>query len=219
MTLTRADLVGTALSRRAALLGAAAALLASHAGHAALAALDGSPKDFIQRLGDQAVSILNEAEATPPQKLKQLKALLDQSTDIDLVARLVLGRHWREGTEAQKQEYVRLFHQLVMQTMAERFSWYTGETFEIADAKPVDDRDTMVSTRILRPTGKPPILVDWRVRQSERGYLLIDIVAEGVSLVVTQRSEAAEYISRNGFDGLLQEMRNRLAKRDAPTGT
>jgi phospholipid transport system substrate-binding protein len=220
MTFTRADLVGTAaMSRRAALLGAAAALLASHAGHAALAALDGSPKDFIQRLGDQAVSILNEAEATPPQKLKQLKTLLDQSTDLDLVARLVLGRYWREGSEAQKQEYVRLFHQLVMQTMAERFSWYTGETFEIADAKPVDDRDTMVSTRILRPTGKPPILVDWRVRRSERGYLLIDIVAEGVSLVVTQRSEAAEYISRNGFDGLLQEMRDRVAKRETLEGT
>jgi phospholipid transport system substrate-binding protein len=219
MTFTRADLVAAAVSRRAALLGAAAALLVGHAGHATLAALDGSPKDFIQRIGDQAVSILNTAGATPPQKLKQLKSLLDQSTDLDLVARLVLGRYWRDGTDAQKREYVRLFHQLVMQTMAERFSWYTGETFEIIDAKPVDDRDTMVSTRIVRPNGKPPILVDWRVRRSERGYLLIDIVAEGVSLVVTQRSEAAEYISRNGFDGLLQEMKERVAKRETLEGT
>jgi phospholipid transport system substrate-binding protein len=219
MTFTRADLVAAAVSRRAALLGTAAALLVGHAGHATLAALDGSPKDFIQRIGDQAVSILNTAGATPPQKLKQLKSLLDQSTDLDLVARLVLGRYWRDGTDAQKQEYVRLFHQLVMQTMAERFSWYTGETFEIIDTKPVDDRDTMVSTRIVRPNGKPPILVDWRVRRSERGYLLIDIVAEGVSLVVTQRSEAAEYISRNGFDGLLQEMKERVAKRETLEGT
>ena len=66
-----------------------------------------------------------------------------------------------------------------MQTMAERFSWYTGETFEITGEKPVDERDTMVSTRILRPSGKPPILVDWRVRQGANGYLLIDILAEG----------------------------------------
>ena len=41
-----------------------------------------------------------------------------------------------------------------MQAMAERFSWYTGETFEITGAKPVDEQDTMVTTRILRRVGQ-----------------------------------------------------------------
>ena len=101
-----------------------------------------------------------------------------------------------------------------MQTMAERFSWYNGETFEITGAKPVDERDTMVATRILRPSGKPPIMVDWRVRESGGSFLLIDILAEGVSLVVTQRAEAADVIGRDGLDGLLGQMRTRLAQRD-----
>jgi len=205
------------LSRRSALLSVAAVALAGRTARAAPAAA-ASPRDFIQRLGDRTVAILNEATA-PPEKLQQLKRLLDESTDLQLIARLVVGRHWRHATEAQRQEYARLFKALVMQTMAERFSWYTGETFEITGQSPVDERDTMVSTRIVRPNGKPPILVDWRVRQDERGYLLIDILAEGVSLVVTQRSEAAEVINRRGIDGLLAEMRARLAKRDTPTGT
>ena len=132
----------------------------------------------------------------PPEKLRQLKQLLDRSTDLELVARLVLGRYWRQATPEQQAEYVRLFKELVMQTMAERFSWYTGETFEITGAKPVDERDTMVATRILRRAGKPPIMVDWRVRQSADSFLLIDILAEGVSLVVTQRAEAADVIGR-----------------------
>ena len=106
-----------------------------------------------------------------------------------------------------------------MQTMAERLSWYNGQTLEIIGGKPIDERDTMVSTRILRPSGKPPILVDWRVRQDQGAYLLIDILAEGVSLVVTQRSEAADVISQRGIDGLLGDMRTRLAKRDAPTAS
>ena len=104
-----------------------------------------------------------------------------------------------------------------MQTMAERFSWYTGETFEITGAKPVDERDTMVATRILRPSGKPPIMVDWRVRERDGSFLLIDILAEGVSLVVTQRAEAADVIGRDGLDGLLGEMRTRLAQRATPS--
>jgi phospholipid transport system substrate-binding protein len=212
-------LAGPKMSRRLALLGgmavAAAAALSGQAAHAASAAADGSAQDFIRRLGDSTVAILGEPSA-PPEKLQQLKRLLDQATDLELVARLVMGRHWRQASEAQRQEYVRLFKALVMQTMAERFSWYTGETFEVTGQNPVDERDTMVSTRIVRPNGKPPILVDWRVRQGDRGYLLIDILAEGVSLVVTQRSEAAEVINRRGVDGLLVEMRARLAKRDGP---
>ena len=153
----------------------------------------------------------------PPEKLNQLKQLLDQATDLELVARLVLGRYWRQATPEQQAEFVALFKELVMQTMAERMSWYNGQTFEITGAKPVDERDTMVATRILRPSGKPPILVDWRVRESGGSFLLIDILAEGVSLVVTQRAEAAEVIGRDGLDGLLGEMRDRLAQRATPS--
>ena len=129
----------------------------------------------------------------------------------------MLGRYWRQATPEQQAEYVRLFKELVMQTMAERFSWYNGETFEITGAKPVDERDTMVATRILRPSGKPPIMVDWRVRESSGSFLLIDILAEGVSLVVTQRAEAADVIGRDGLDGLLGQMRTRLAQRTTPS--
>jgi phospholipid transport system substrate-binding protein len=210
-----------AAPRRAVLLAAAATVLAPwRPGRAALADASATPREFIQRLGDRTVAILNEPQSQNARKLQELKRLLDEATDLDLIARLVMGRYWREASPAQRTDYVKLFNTLVMQTMAERFSWYTGETFEITDAKPVDERDSIVSTRILRPGGKPPILVDWRVRKGERGYLLIDIVAEGVSLVVTQRSEAADIIGRSGIDGLLAEMRNRVAKRDAsPTRT
>jgi phospholipid transport system substrate-binding protein len=196
-------------TRRFILVGiAAAALLVPLTARADL----GGAERFIQDLGDRTLAVL-EQPVGPGEKLGQLKNLLDRSTDLELVARLVLGRYWRQATPEQQAEYVRLFKDLVMQTMAERFSWYTGETFEIAGAKPVDERDTMVSTRILRPSGKAPILVDWRVRESSGSFLLIDILAEGVSLVVTQRAEAAEVIGRDGLDGLLGQMRDRLARR------
>jgi len=173
---------------------------------------DASAKQFIQRLGDRTLAVLDQPTSAP-EKLSQLKQILDQATDLELVARLVLGRYWRQATPEQHAEFVALFKELLMQTMAERMSWYNGQTFEITNSRLVDERDTMVATRILRPSGKPPILVDWRVRQGAGGYLLIDILAEGVSLVVTQRAEAAEVINQRGIDGLLAEMRTRLERR------
>jgi phospholipid transport system substrate-binding protein len=204
---------GIGLVRRGFAAGLVVLLLAP--GLAPADAAVATAEGFIQGLGDRTLAVLDQP-VPPPEKLAQLKELLDRSTDLELVGRLVLGRHWRQATPAQQEEYTRLLKALVMQTMAERFSWYTGETFEITGATPVDERDTMVSTRILRPSGKPPILVDWRVRRGgDGGFLLIDILAEGVSLVVTQRAEAAEVINRGGIDGLLGEMRSRLERRAA----
>ncbi len=173
-------------------------------------------EQFIQDLGDRTLIVL-EQPGEESEKLKQLKRLLDQSTDLELIARLVLGRYWRQATPEEQAEFVELFNELLMQTMAERMSWYNGQTFEITGARPIDERDTMVSTRILRPSGKPPILVEWRVREQDGSFLLIDIVAEGVSLVVTQRAEASEVIGRDGLDGLLGQMRTRLAARETPS--
>ena len=215
MATTTAATIGR-LGRRS-LLGAAA-LLACRPWLARATAVDGSAKAFIQRLGDETLAILDQP-LDQQARLQGLKVLLDESTDIELIARLVLGRSWRQASPAQQQEYVRLFKDLVIQTMAERLSWYTGETFEITGTKPVDDRDTMVATRILRPSGKPPVQVDWRVRESDGRFLLVDILAEGVSLVVTQRAEATEVISQRGIDGLLADLRARLATRNGRTAS
>ena len=66
----------------------------------------------------------------------------------------------------------------------------------------------LVSTRVIG--GGPPLKVDWRVRERDDGGLVaIDVIVEGVSLIVTQRSEFAAVIERQGMDGLLAELRQR----------
>lgn len=167
---------------------------------------------FIDTLGKRVLEVLRAAELDRPTRLERLARLLDEATDLDLVARLVLGRYWRQATPAQRREYVELFRSMVLKTMADRLESYGGETYEIVGSQPVDDRDTIVSTRIVRPAAGTAIAVDWRVRTESGRLLLIDIIAEGVSMVVTQRSEVAEIAGRSGIDGLLAEMRQRLGR-------
>lgn len=164
---------------------------------------------FIDSLGQRVLAVLNDRGLDRTARLERLASILDEATDLGLVARLVLGRYWREASEAQRREFVTLFRRLLLKTMADRLDTYGGETYEVLATQAVDDRDTMVATRIRRP-GAEPIAVDWRVRDLGGRLVLIDIVAEGVSMVVTQRSEAAEIAGRSGIDGLLAEMRRRL---------
>jgi phospholipid transport system substrate-binding protein len=59
--------------------------------------------------------------------------------------------------------------------------------------------------------GRPPLKVDWRIRERGDGDLVaIDVIIEGISLVVTQRSEFSAVIERSGMDGLLAELRQRV---------
>jgi phospholipid transport system substrate-binding protein len=203
------------LSRRAA--AAAALLLAAAWSPAAPAgAQDGTAEAFIERLGRQTVGTLAEKSAPTPERVARLKGVLNQAADLPYIARVIMGRYWRQATEAQQAEYLRLFDALVLQTMAERIDSYAGQTFEVTGSRKADDTDTVVSTNILTPSGGPTYRVDWRVRQGEDGgFKLIDIVAEGVSLVLTQRSEVNDIVGRSGIDGLLAEMRRRLEQRDA----
>ncbi len=166
---------------------------------------------FVDTLGQKVVAVLRDERLDRQARLEQLSRIIDEATDLTLVARLVLGRYWREASEAQRKEYVALFRALILKTMADRLDSYGGETYEIVGTQPVDERDTMVSTRIARPGGTP-IAVDWRIRNESGRLVLIDIVAEGVSMVVTQRSEVAEIAARAGLDGLLEEMRRRLGR-------
>ncbi len=69
----------------------------------------------------------------------------------------------------------------------------------------------MVASRLIPRAGEP-ILVDWRVRETDGRPQIIDVVVAGVSLVVTQRSEFQSVVQSKGFDGLMALLRQRIGQ-------
>ncbi|MCB2055060.1 MAG: ABC transporter substrate-binding protein [Geminicoccaceae bacterium] len=181
----------------------------------ALGAAAADPETFVTEVGDQVLTILDDASLDDAGKIAHLKTLLDEYADLDLLAKLILGRHWRTATADQRDAYVDAFRQLVMTTMADRLHQYGGQTFEVVGSQTINDRDSIVKSKIVQPSGAPPIAVDWRLRKSDTGYAIIDVIAEGVSLVVSQRSEVNDIVAKQGMDGLIRTMRDRVSKRDA----
>lgn len=164
---------------------------------------------LIQDLGDQVLEILRDSSLSDDRKLDRLINLLDGPIDLDLVARLILGRHWRTASEAQRQEYLELFRDYALNFLASKLHLYRGQSYEVLDAQVISERDALVTTRILDNQG-PPLKVDWRLRDRKGALVAIDVVVEGVSLIVTQRSEFGSVIERDGFEGLLTELRQRI---------
>jgi phospholipid transport system substrate-binding protein len=169
-------------------------------------------RTLIQTVGDDVLAVLRDASLGDQDKVERLVALLNGPIDLDLVARLILGRHWRNASEEQRAEYLELFRAFALHTLASRLDVYGGQEFEITGAKVVGRNDALVSTQIL--SQGPPLGVDWRVRElNDNSLVAIDVIVEGVSLIVTQRSEFGAVVERQGMDGLLAELRRRAESR------
>ena len=109
-----------------------------------------------------------------------------------------------------------LFSEYVLQTYSARLGGYAGETMTVVGARQANEKDVVVRTRIDRSSG-PPITAAWRVRTTGGRYRIIDVMVEGISMAIAQRSVFASVVQRDGIEGLLAVLRLRTAKNRATT--
>ncbi len=176
-------------------------------------------QQFIQSLGDKAITIIGDKSLTEAQRTTRYRELLEGSFDLTSIGHFVLGRAWNTATPDQQQEFTKLFRELVINLYSDRLSLYAGETFHTKSARPESERDITVNSEIQHPDGSAPSVIDWRVRTADGKLAVIDVVVQGVSQSVTQRQEYGAIIQRNGgnIEPLLDLMRQRVQQAHAGT--
>ena len=166
-------------------------------------------KDFISDLTSKGIGVIKDADISEEQRQKEFRTLLQKHFDMKTIGRFALGRYWKTSTAAQQSEYLDLFEDMVVRVYSRRFSEYNGEVINIVSARAEGKADALVSSMIVPPNGSK-VSVDWRVRKKKNGQLkIIDIIVEGVSMSLTQRSDFASVIQRGGgkIDVLLEHLR------------
>jgi len=173
------------------------------------AAAAADPATVITSLGNQALEALGK-NVDPTSRVARFRHLFSEDFDVPGIARFVLGRYWRVATEPQQQEFVKLFADYIALAYSNRLAEYSGETLQVTGSRPAPD-GSVVSSEIVRPNGAPPAKVDWLLTQHDGVYKISDVVVEGVSMAVTQRSEFAAVIQRNGgqVQGLITVLRQK----------
>jgi len=166
---------------------------------------------FIEERGRQVIAVVN-GPGSMDERRSAVEAILRESVDIRGVAQFVLGRHWRTASEAQRAEYLRLFEAVLVRNLSSRFGEISGASFTVARNQMASEEEALVSTVVSRPN-TPAIALDWRVAVVGGAPKVVDVVAEGTSLRITQRSEYSAVVQRDGgLDGLLRAMRQQLAQ-------
>jgi phospholipid transport system substrate-binding protein len=166
---------------------------------------------FMNKLWDRAVEVLNN-KTDPSFREARFRELFHTDFDCPGIARFVLGRYWRTASAEEQQEFVKLFEDYVVFVYTTRLSNFGGETLKVSGSRS-DGDGVIVSTDVISPGAAPPMKIDWRLVTDKGTYKISDIIVEGVSMMVTQRSEFASIVQRNGGQvrGLIAMMRERTA--------
>jgi phospholipid transport system substrate-binding protein len=165
---------------------------------------------FIDQTGKDLIAVVN-GSAPPAQQQKDLQQVIDRVVDVDEVARFCLGRYWRSATPEQQQQYLQLFHGVLLKNISGKLGEYKGVTFTLGRATQREG-GVGVATVVTRPS-TAPANVEWLVSAAGGSPRIIDVVAEGTSLRLTQRSDYASYLSHNNSNvsALIEAMRRQIS--------
>ena len=169
---------------------------------------------FVQNLGEEALSALATEDMTEDKIASEIRGWLANYFDTETIARFALGRYWRQASSEEQKEYKKLFKDLIVKTYSKRLEEYSGEKFQVNGHTKASDRDTIVHSKILPANDKgPSTQVDWRVRNSKGKLKIIDVIVEGVSMSVTQRSDFSSVIQKGGgtIEALLVSLREKTS--------
>lgn len=166
---------------------------------------------FMQSMGAQAIKELTDPAVPQPERETRFRTLLDEHFDMAAISKFVLGRYWRSATEEQRNDFQRLFEDFLVTSYSARFGEYRGQGFNVSGSD--SDNGAVIVHSIIDMPSSEDIRVDWRLRPADGNFHIVDIIVEGVSMAVTQRSEFASVIqSRGGVDGLLEALRAKTAQ-------
>jgi phospholipid transport system substrate-binding protein len=189
-----------------AALGVGAAAAMPNAAHAQAAERASA---FIKSTGERLVAVVN-GPGTAVQKRQAIGQIIVAAVDVDAVGRFSLGRFWRQSSPEQQKTYLALFQEVFITNITAKLGEYQGVRFTLGRAR-AQDEEQVVSTVVERPNSAPAT-VDWVVTKPAAAPRIIDVIAEGTSLRITQRSDYSAYLQRhnNSIDALLAAMKTQI---------
>jgi phospholipid transport system substrate-binding protein len=156
---------------------------------------------FLLEFSDRAIAQLTVPEITEAEKEQRFRVLIDEGFDIPTIGKFVIGRYWRRANAAERQAFLTTFRDMMVYRFLPVFGEYSGERLKIGQVRPFSTGSNIsnVSSELVRSQGEP-VTVDWRVLHANGGYKIVDIIAVGVSIAVTLRSEYTSVLKNNGGD-------------------
>jgi phospholipid transport system substrate-binding protein len=167
------------------------------------------PKDPNELLSDKwsaVISVLQNKKLEQQDKEKQISKIVEPLFDFPLMAKLSLGRkHWPKLNDTQREKFTKLFSERLKRSYGKKIALYKDEKVLF---KPTEQKKKIyhIPTELIYKDKKVAIL--YKLRKVEKSWKIYDVEIQGVSVLLTYRSQFDEILNR----GTVKDLLSRLEK-------
>ena len=181
------------------------------------------PEELVKKVTAEVMAALkNDKQLAAGDRQRAVKLAEEKvlpHVDFEESTRLAVGRAWAKATPEQKKKLTQEFRNMLVRTYSNAIQPYEGQQMKVMPVrmKPGDTEAT-VQNQFTRG-GAQPVKIDYSMRKTDAGWKIYDIVVEGVSLVLTYRSEFDAVVKQDGIDGLIKRLAQKNTAPAAVGGT
>ena len=167
----------------------------------------GPPTDQLRAYTDQVLKVLENPALRLPERRAAVRNLAAEAFDVAETAKRALGLHWQQRTPAEREEFVKLFANLLEQTYISRINEYGGERITYVGEQIDGDRATVRARIVTKKGGE--VSVESRLLRKEDRWLIYDVLIENISLISNYRSQFDRIIRTASYEDLVKRLKTR----------
>ncbi len=163
--------------------------------------------NFVNDLSQRVISIVKNTSLNDKEKEARLNSIFIESVDTRWIGKFAMGKYWRSIAAEQQKPFLDLYSNYLTALYVPNFRKYTGNIVNVIGAKKVRDKEYLVQTELTDEMKTMEIKIDFRMLQDEKElekFIIFDIIAEGVSLITTQRAELNAVMAKEDFNALIR---------------
>lgn len=177
-----------------------------------------SPYVLMQQASDKLFADIKNNQAKIKKDPNYLRTIVHNDllpyVQVNYAGSLVLGSHFKSTTPEQREKFFKAFSDFIEQAYAQVLTAYTDQNIQIEPAKEVGDKNLVsIRVNIMQNGGQAPIKLDfkWRKNSKTGEWQAYDMVAEGVSMVVTKQNEWSGILRQQGIEALTAQIQKSAA--------
>ncbi len=170
--------------------------------------------DQLRHAIDGVIDILKDPALKAPAKKKarrdKIRLRIQERFSFEDMAKRSLGKHWKKRSDAEKEEFVKIFGTLIENSYIGKLEGYTNELVryeeEINKKRVIEVRTKIVTTKGTE------IPINYRMLSRKGQWMVYDVVIEGVSLVRNYRTQFSQVLRTSPFEELVAQLNKKITE-------
>ena len=179
---------------------------------------DQNPYQLVKGVATKTFDRIKANQEQIKQDPEMLRTIMEEELvphiDYKFAAFMVLGKHFKSVPKEKMGEYISVFRQYLITTYAVAMGYYDNQEVIFEPESNFEDQKSVTVRAVVQDPERPEIKIAFKVRKDSKTneWRAYDMVAEGISMLNSKRSEFESILRQEGIDSVIALMRDKIGK-------